>query len=247
MKRRVSLCVASLAVGLTVPAIAADMPVRMPIKAPVVVPVVTWTGCYIGGNVGGGWATKEYTDPFPVPPDPAALGQHGADGFVGGGQVGCDYQFGHWVIGAQGMFEASDVKGQHSSVDVFTTRIPWFATATARLGYTLDPAFLVYVKGGGAWVRDEERIFDVVTRLLEGTADVTRTGWTVGFGGEWQFAPRWSLFAEFNYMDFGKERTFFTPIPAGPAFPLDIRQTVQSALVGINFRFGAPAVVTAKY
>ena len=31
----------------------------------------------------------------------------------------------------------------------------------------------------------------------------TRTGWTVGVGTEWKFAPNWSAFVEYNHADFG--------------------------------------------
>src|SRR5947209_581470 len=96
-----SLCVASLGIGLALPAFAADMPVKAPLKAPPPV-VLSWTGCYLGGNFGGGWADKHYTDPLALPPA-FDLGSHTAEGMVGGGQVGCDYQTGPWVFGAQGM------------------------------------------------------------------------------------------------------------------------------------------------
>jgi outer membrane immunogenic protein len=44
-----------------------------------------------------------------------------------------------------------------------------------------------------------------------GSASKTRTGWTVGGGVEWRFAPQWSAFLEGNYYDFGdKDRTIFT-------------------------------------
>ena len=36
---------------------------------------------------------------------------------VGGGQVGCDYQVGSWVIGGQGMFNWSDLSGDNLTDD----------------------------------------------------------------------------------------------------------------------------------
>ena len=36
-----------------------------------------------------------------------------------------------------------------------------------------------------------------------GSASKTRTGWTIGGGVEWRFAPQWSAFLEGNYYDFG--------------------------------------------
>jgi outer membrane immunogenic protein len=223
----------SLSLGVGQGALAADLPTRAPVyKAPAApVAVTTWTSCYLGGNVG--WArTKKQ---FNRPSDGANDGFHTADGFAGGGQVGCDYQFaGNWVIGAQGMFDWTDLKGDHQALlnsdHFWHTRVSWFATATARLGVTFVPTVLAYVKGGAAWVRDEHQETGTVFR----TADVTRSGWTVGGGLEWMFAPNWSVFAEYNFMDFGKKRVHFTP----GSFSQDIEQHLQTVLVGVNCRFG---------
>ena len=35
-----------------------------------------------------------------------------------------------------------------------------------------------------------------------------RSGWTVGGGLEYMFGPGWSVFGEYNYMDFGKPTGF---------------------------------------
>ena len=44
-----------------------------------------------------------------------------------------------------------------------------------------------------------------------GSASKTRTGWTIGGGVEWRFAPQWSAFLEGNYYDFGNhDRTITT-------------------------------------
>ena len=41
--------------------------------------------------------------------------------------------------------------------------------------------------------------------LSETAYGVDRSGWTVGGGLEWMFAPGWSVFGEYNYMDFGRK------------------------------------------
>jgi outer membrane immunogenic protein len=237
-----SACLAVLAIAAAVPASAADLAPRMPVKAPpILAPPVTWTGCYVGANIGGGWARKHYTDPVPVPP--VDLASHTADGIVGGGQIGCDYQSGNWVFGLEGMFDGADLSATHLALgDFYTTRIPWFGTATGRIGYAFQPNFLLYLKGGAAWVHDRETKTDLVTGLIEGTANVTRNGWTVGGGAEYLFWSNWSVFGEVDYMDFGTRRTLLA-VPEVP-FPLDIRQSMVVALVGINYRFNfaGPAV-----
>ena len=53
-----------------------------------------------------------------------------------------------------------------------TAQARWFATATGRIGYTITPPTLIYVKGGAAWVRNQyEDTFDfassgAIPRLL---------------------------------------------------------------------------------
>lgn len=240
------VCAGLLSLLGIAPAIAADMPVKAPIRPPA--PVLSWTGCFIGANVGGGWASKNYNDPLAAPPD-NILGSHTASGVIGGGQVGCDYQVGSWVFGAEVAGEAANLRATHLALgDFYSTSVPWLATATVRVGYTVLPNLLIFGRGGAAWVRDRETKVDLVTGLLEGTAEVTRSGWLLGVGGEYLFAPNWSVFADYNYMDFGTRRTIYVTPDVPPAFfPLDIRQTVQTVRVGVNFRFGPAGAVVAKY
>ena len=72
----------------------------------------------------------------------------------------------------------------------------WFDTLTGRIGYSVTPAWLWYFQGGAAWAKNSADVtingFDV------GSVSRTRTGWTVGGGVEWMFAPHWSAFLEGN-------------------------------------------------
>ena len=43
-----------------------------------------------------------------------------------------------------------------------------------------------------------------VNFLSESALGSDRTGWAVGGGLEWMFAPGWSVFGEYDYMDFGR-------------------------------------------
>jgi len=238
--KKLTLGTAALVAMLAGPAIAADLPTKAPVyKAPVVGPLVTWTGCYLGGNIGGGWASKDYS----APTSGTSFGSHTASGFVGGGQLGCDYQAGSWLFGIQGMFDWSNMRGDHFNqiAETESTRISWFSTLTGRIGYAVQPATLLYVKGGAAWVRDKHA--ETFAGALTGSAEVTRRGWTVGGGLEYLFAPNWSLFAEYDFMAFGHDTVFFAVPSTG--FRWRIEQDVQVVLVGINYRFGGPVV--ARY
>jgi outer membrane immunogenic protein len=153
-------------------ATAADMAVKARPMAPVPA-AFSWTGCFIGGNAGGLWARKDWNtasgDPsgFPVG---TAFGSHDPTGFLGGAQVGCDYQFaGSYVIGIQGDYDWSNTKG--SSADAVNaaffgttpwtdeTRVKSLGSVTGRYGYAWD-RFLGYARGGVAWERDDYSIFN---------------------------------------------------------------------------------------
>jgi outer membrane immunogenic protein len=232
--RKFSLALVSAvaAIGLTQSASAADLPVKAPIyKAPPVV-AQTWTGCYIGGSVGSGWSHTNVNDEISGAP----IAELRASALVGGGQIGCDYQFaGDWLIGVQGMYDASGLKADTTSPVLAPLTlhgsIPWFATATARLGYVAAPNWLFYVKGGGAWTHTDATLLFAGT--VVDTASFDQSGWTGGGGVEWKFAPNWSVFAEYDYLGFrDKTVTFASGANIGT-----VHQNVQVALIGVNFRF----------
>lgn len=221
-----------------------------------------WTGCYLGGNVGSGLHRIEQTTnhdvtgaPFATPLD---FGSAQASAFMGGVQVGCDYQFtGNWVLGAQGMFNFGNIKSSNVITDPqvianapyqeTTTKNVY--TGTARLGYLLTPQVLAYAKGGGAWTRADTSIF-VASPIfgLSESASGNRQGWTAGGGLEWMFAPNWSLFAEYDYMDFGRKDVAFTRGPNTTGVPTvnSTRLTMQTALVGVNYKLNWDAALIAR-
>src|SRR5262245_60517570 len=90
-------------------------------KAPPPVPYFSWTGIYIGGHAGGAWGRKDWEDPlgfFGVFPFPFAHGNRDHQGFIAGGQIGANYQFGKWVIGVEADFSWTDLDGHSKCTDV---------------------------------------------------------------------------------------------------------------------------------
>ena len=119
MKR--SLLIAALFASATVPAIAADLPVRPPPPmAPVMAPYLNWSGFYIGINGGYSWGKADRTLTFfntvtgvPIVP-PVALGgtnDSDLDGGLFGGQIGYNWQSGTWVFGLETDAQWTNQKG----------------------------------------------------------------------------------------------------------------------------------------
>jgi opacity protein-like surface antigen len=217
---------------------------------PLITPVWDWTGLYGGAHVGGAWGRKEWSPTsgyFTHPDFTPFVGWGDVDGFVGGGQVGANYQIANWVLGLEGEFSWSDLDGYAPCAGFFTchTRTDNVATAAGRLGYAYGN-LLIYSKAGTAWAWDRH---DVVAAFETGnvfTADVTRAGWMVGSGLEYGFTPNWSAKIEYNYLDFGTNSVAFTD-QVGNSSTIDMKQTIQTVKVGTNYRFNwaAPAAAYA--
>jgi outer membrane immunogenic protein len=240
MKR---ILLATTALALVGPAFAADLPrPTMPLKAPPVVRAFSWTGCYVGGNVGGATGHSNVSDPNIgvlgpglgyFAPAGGSIGIDQGAGFLGGGQIGCDYQFAtNWVVGLAGDFSWTNLNGNVTDPYAFAggdpffggkTGVPaslhvkteWLATATGRIGYAWD-RWMLYGKGGVAWEHSRDSIqslfgwgtpgsicFSGVFVACNPSGTDTSPGWTVGVGLTYAFTDNWSAGIEYDHYGFG--------------------------------------------
>ncbi len=279
--KRFLLAAAAVTASLAVPAQAADLarpapPVYAP--PPPIIAVFTWTGCYVGGNGGGIWSNKTFTNTnfipgfagfvpgfgpvvLPAVANGADFGSQTVSGGLGGGQVGCNYQVANWVFGIQGDYDGVGANGDGNNTGAALgfgfcavtnhVEIRSLASVTGRVGYAWG-RFLGYVKGGGAWVRDDYSLHSVA--FLGGlgtfaTASETRGGWTLGIGGEYAFLDWLTGFAEYDYLRLRHQdqqlqlhgasglRRAFVPT----TFGVDVKQNVNVFKVGVNLKFGGGA------
>src|SRR5215212_4359121 len=120
MKKLLLATVALVALGATVPALAADLAARPYTKAPppVMAPIYDWTGFYIGAN--GGWGSShkcwDLVDDGFGPINASAEGCHNATGGVAGGQIGYRWQAGTFVFGIEGQGDWADLRGSNASL-----------------------------------------------------------------------------------------------------------------------------------
>ena len=249
---RLTLLVAlalALCAGATSSAQAADLPIAAPIPPPVyAAPVYNWTGLYIGGNIGAAWQGLSGTN-FSDTIGSAFTAPTNIQ-FMGGGQVGVNYQFwGGVVIGAEAMFDwlpntanasitATAPDGTAGFLGTINNR--WLTTATGRLGYAWDRV-LLYGKGGAAWVGAGS------PGMTVGGAPVALTssnssdfGWTAGFGLEWAFLNNWSVRAEYDYI--GLNNQSFTVAPGPTTFGGDVitysNRNISLMTLALNYKFG---------
>jgi outer membrane immunogenic protein len=223
--------------GLSLSAMAADLPVRVapPTVPPVayVSPVYNWSGFYVGGHLGGGFADSSWSDPFT-----GANDTFNKLGFLGGGQVGANLQFNALVLGVEGDFSWTGLglkgSGTGSIGNTIATTTNWTSTVTGRVGAAFD-RLLVYGKGGVAFAQDNSSLTDLGGNNSSTT--FMRTGWTAGAGLEYGLSQNWSAKIEYDYLGFGsKALNFSTPLQ--PAYTSNANLNVQEVKAGLNFRFG---------
>jgi outer membrane immunogenic protein len=190
----------------------------------------------VGGNVGGVWATTNWT----IAANGQAITNQNISSFLGGGQVGCNYQISTWVFGIQGDYDWTNANTATADMAAVAltdhTNIKSLASVTGRVGYAWD-RFLGYVKGGGAWEKETYSTTVNVTGATFSTASETRTGWTIGVGGEYGFTDWLTGFAEYDYYGFGTKTNTFTTIAGMPQIA-NIKETQNVAKAGLNFKFG---------
>ena len=142
-------------------------------------PTWTWTGFYLGGNVGHSWGRDSgpmtLGDVFGVDEKPHL------DGFIGGGQIGFNWQANNWVFGLEADYQGTGQKGSATatcpggsvtSVNSLCTRghvgdtindpalpvnvslsekLESLGTLRGRVGFAVMPMLLPYVTGGLAY------------------------------------------------------------------------------------------------
>ena len=220
----------------------------------------SWSGCYIGGNIGAGWDDTHSggVGLFGVPQPYQDFGGSNGSGFIGGGQIGCDYQFAsHWVVGIQGKAEFGTINTSNlvAAFPGITAayQLKNTETLTARIGYAFAPSVLAYLKRGAAW--SNANAAALAEPVTAEASDFTMTGYTVGGGLEWMFAPGWSVFSEYNYTDFGTKNVnlYSTGLVAGfgaagvVADTIAMRIRSQEVILGANYKFNWGSPVVARY
>lgn len=211
---RFSILLGAVATGIMAgPAFAADLTNVEPLPAPAMVeaaPANNWTGFYLGVLGGYGWATAD-TD---------AVGDIDADGFDIGGYAGANWQWGNFVVGAEGdvLFPWRD-----NSAGGITADQGLNGSLRARAGIALD-RFLLYGTAGLAGTELE-------LSSAAGSDEQALWGWTAGAGVEGMITDNITARVEYRYTDYADE-TFNL---GGGAVNSDLTTSTIHGGIGLKF------------
>jgi outer membrane immunogenic protein len=238
MKR--ALVALLLSIAQTGTALAADLPIPAPLPSASYFPAAlyNWGGAYFGLNGGYAFGRSDWTL------GAASTGGFQTNGFLFGGTLGWNFQYGRVVMGLEGDVDWSGLSGSSSTGlcaplgapagFACQTKSDWLSTARGRAGYAFD-RILLFATGGLALANVEL----AVTNPAASISDV-EAGWTVGAGIEYVFADMWTAKIEYLFVDFGK----FTCQGVGPIVAAcggagngSVTLTENVIRGGVNFKF----------
>jgi outer membrane immunogenic protein len=230
--------------AVVVSARAADLPVAPSYYPPAAVlppAQYNWTGVYFGGHVGAGLLSDNFTPTTPLGTIPVAGSTSvGPVGLIGGAQAGVNFEFAHWVIGAEASWTASNISGTGIATPAatapagafqkYTSAPSWIAAATGRVGYAANDV-LFYVKGGGAVMEAHYTENDFFANV---SINNQRSGYTAGAGIEYGLTENLSAKLEYDFYGFGTKSYNSSNFPQTP---VSIRSDLQTLAFGLNYRF----------
>ena len=257
-KAAVGLGLSFVAVGAN----AADL--RRPAPAPYLPPLFTWTGFYAGLNAGYGFGndgTATTVGQVAINNSTVADGARPAnvglrpEGFIGGAQIGYNWQTGAFVSGIEADIQYTDFTDNVNAVtigrafpgvrnNIFEQKLEYLGTVRARLGYAWDRT-LVYGTGGLAYggVNNSATFFGPLpANILQftGGQKSTEVGYAVGGGIEQAFWQNVTLRAEYLYYNLGDTSAAVNVIPgsggAGTGYIVNFKNEGHIVRAGLNFK-----------
>lgn len=216
-------------------AAAADLPVKAQ-PAPV---VWSWAGPYIGLNAGAAWRNTSFSDPDAfgtIAADP--IWTDHATSFIGGAQIGYNWQAGAFVYGLEADIDWASGKSSAATSGGTTSnsRLNWLSTVRGRAGVTVSPQFLAYLTGGAAFAHFSDA-WGLVPTGNDFTSNGMRAGWTGGGGLEYMFDPHWTVRVEGLYTDFGSKEVTNTTTFVGSQYRSNFQHTVALARAALNWKW----------
>ena len=191
-------------------------------------------------------------------------------GFGGGAQAGYNWQVGNWVAGIEGDFSYLHLSGAATTFVPFAPpsistavisaygNANWVATVRPRIGWAANN-WLLYATGGVAVTnfKDDFALTGVNPpppnpppngSFYQQSSHLNNIplGYAVGGGFEAAINERWSVKAEYLYVDFGRSTATQTATNVPVLMPTQSADLkVNLARVGLNYRWGVPDATSA--
>lgn len=247
-------------IAVSAAASAANLLTKAPPNYEAPAAVARWTGCYLGLQAGDGLTRSRINNEFPGrpgrdTPDFSEVGTISADGGVIGGQAGCNYQTGRFVVGVEGELWWSgrtaslalpgtvllvSSPGGMNGVNL-TMRNGWSGALSLRAGAVVNRT-LFYGKVGLAATQFDYEGDGITPFQGVVTASTRRSGLLLGFGGEYALTDRWSVRLEYDHIDFGHTSLNFTGSITGPGVlppglsSIGVHENMDLVTIGANYR-----------
>jgi len=233
-------------------AASADLSTKAPAykAVPAVTPTYSWSGCYIGGQAGGGWSHSNWTNRVSEVPwadfNPGDGISYHASGWIGGGQLGCNYQIDRqWVLGIEGTIAGAGIKGSRLDTvfgqqdDTYSNKITALYTITGRLGYAWND-WMLYGKGGFASARVDWAAVDTSgVNQGAGQASLWHQGWTVGAGLDHALSSGFIVGIEYGYVGLNAKTGQFGDTTG--SYLNDVTPSHIHTVVGrLSYKFSGP-------
>src|SRR5208282_2570793 len=194
-----------------------------------------WEGFYAGANIGGAWnhTCQSWTPGPGITGNPALANAFynrncpNNGNFIGGVDLGYNFQYNQWVWGFKADYEAVGNKSNTRSYTYTATGpldpIPSGTYTTSgklspngigllgpRVGYAFDE-FLPYLRAGAAFAGGQHTGTlsytppggTSPTNSISGGKNFKSSGWNVGVGFDYGLSGPWSFTAEYNYVNLG--------------------------------------------
>jgi outer membrane immunogenic protein len=191
----------------------------------------------------------------------SGTGPLSASGVTGGIQAGYNRQYNNLVVGVEADFGAFSLSGSRAVSALYPATFnvvagqtytvgssfstDWLFTFRGRIGWA-TPEWLLYATGGLAVtnLHVANTFSDNNGAVGGGSASSDKLGWTVGAGVERKLGQRWSVKAEYLYLNFGSVTangviTNTNPVFTGYAQGINTASdlTAHVARVGVNYQF----------
>lgn len=232
---------------------AADLP-RRQTPPPVFEQAFTWTGFYIGVNAGygfGGDSKSIYENTYWGHTSRSS----DAGGFIGGGQIGYNYQVNEWVYGIEADIQYTDLGGEisydrysgnwYSNSSHMGGDLNYFGTLRARIGYAGFDRTLFYVTGGLAYGGGDDDGFcqyliNNYTNTYGKCMKDNAWGWTIGAGVEYAFTDNLTAKFEGLYVDIDRKKShvdYTTATGTYNAYRTTGTDGFGIVRIGLNYKF----------